>query len=333
MATDWQNWWKAYQRKNKNAKMSDPAVQKKWREWQSRRDPGEGGPGAGRVPGLSPDGTAPATPPSGGGGGGGGTDGGGGGGSPTTTPQPPPTNLDYEKAIKALEDRLNNLQTLYNTKRSDLYSGTRDQLLTQGYFDTLDKVENAQTTNSGGNVSYKFSYGPDGRLYRQAYMTNTNNLAARGMASGSVLEAAQRQARDSIDSQRSTALTGYQKAVDQATSDQGTELSGVTDKLRDTRVDYAAWQKDQSVAPPSAVDPNAAANSGASNTVGAGTTPTDTTGTTTTTTRRSNPNILGRGATRSAAVTQARKAVPGVKLEIRQRGGGKGYVAVRKPKR
>jgi len=334
MATDFENWFAAYLRTHPKAKKSDPTTQSKWRAWRTAhpKDPGEGGPGAGRIPPPGTPGTvtpeqanpapapqqeqpaSPSTP------------------DPAPAPKPPPTNAQYDQQINAINQRITNLPTLYDTKRTGLYTNTRQQLLDQGYFDQLAQATDqaAVDTKNDQGVKYKFSYGPDGRLYRQAYMTTTNNLAARGMASGSVLEAAQRSARDSIDAQRAQALSGYNNAQDQTFTDQTTERTGLDTNLTNTRINYAAWQADQNQpTPTSTVDANAGANTNASTTVNSGTTPTDQTGTSTV---KPKTQILGVGKTRSAAVTAARQKVPGVRLEIRTRGGGKGYVAVRSPK-
>ena len=245
-------------------------------------------------------------------------------------PKAPPTNANFDQQIAAINQRITNLPTLYDTKRTDLYSNTREQLLNGGYFDSLATANDATKTSNDQGVSYKFSYGPDGRLYRQAYMTNTNNLAARGMASGSVLESAQRQSRDVIDGQRAQAITNYNTAQNQTFGDQTSEKTGLDTQLTNTKIQYGTWQGDQNAPTPTdTVDPNAAASTNASTTVGTGTTPTDQTGTSTV---RARPQILGTGKTKSAAVTAARQKVPGVRLEIRTRGGGKGFVAVRSPK-
>jgi hypothetical protein len=331
-AMDYKTWLAAWRRRNPNH-TPGPNDGANLRDlfWTYRFKAGSPIPGSEKrlqEMGLMP--RTPAPAPAGGGGGGG--DGGGDGGGGQQEKKPPPTNLQFEQSIQAIQGRIDKLPELYNTKRSDLYTDTRKGLLEQGYFDTLATTEAADKTTEGGNVSYKFTYGPDGKLYRQAYMTTQNNLAARGMASGSVLEAAQRDARSQIDTARSSALDGYTRAVNQATGDQKTELAGLGDKLTDTRREYGDWQAGQNVTPPTTTtDPNAAAGSTASNTVSGTTGVTDTTATPNT--ARRNPNILGRGATRSAAVTQARKAVPGVKLTVKKRGGGKGFVAVRVPKR
>lgn len=356
---NFQQWFAAHKRRNPKAKINE-RTRDLYRAWLRRnpRDPGEGGPGAGRVPGLTPEvgrpsapapvaAPAPAAP------------------APPAPPPPPAAarqDAALERQILDLVDDRNNLSSKYNQQRDTASQGFRTGLLDAGFFDFVNRTsEETKTDDKGqplyrpmefrevagtpqqnvrrlvavdnpspdsiptGNVTYKFQYGPDGRVYRQAYMSNANTFAARGV-SGSLVSDAQRSSRRAIDTARDQSIRNYNDTVDTIGRNQGTEDDNLTRAINSSNTAYQGWSGTQDVTLPTASAAAAPADASGVNNVVAPSVPTPSpTG--------DNGNLgswtvgaAGRNATsRLNKLVKARN--PGVSFRIVKRGNR--YVAVR----
>jgi hypothetical protein len=358
---NFQEWFAAHRRRHPNAVINE-RTRDLYRAWlrNNPRDPGEGGPGRGRVPELPPQPQPPAQPnnqpqgpdpnP-----------------SPTapTPPAAPRIDAGREREILNLVDQRNLLPADYNRQRNRSATNFRTGLLDNGYFDTVDlssqetttdaqgnplarymqfntinnpsnasaqQVRQLQTTTAPagtarpeGNISYRFTFGPDGRIYRQAYMRNADTFAARGV-SGSLVSDAQRQSRQSIDTARDRSIQNYNDAVGQINQNQTNDDTRLTTAITTGNTGYSQWtgQQDTTLgAAPGPSTPAPSDASGANNVV----TPTPpapspTSGNLGTWT------VRAAGANAAPRLTrQVRDRNPGVSFRIVRRGNR--YVAVR----
>jgi hypothetical protein len=212
------------------------------------------------------------TPPSGGDGGGGG---GGGGGGDAAPQGPPPVvapriDASQELGIGQLYTARNLLPRQYNSQRNTAATNSRAGLLDAGFFDNIDisSEEGARTGKSAtfetydidgqpggqqgrrvvtaddpqyeGNVTYKFKYGPDGRLYRQAYMNTANSFASRGVYSSSLVGDTNRRNLQSMDASRDQSIRNYNNLVDQIGGNQATDDRNLTNQIDTGNVAYQA---------------------------------------------------------------------------------------------
>jgi hypothetical protein len=301
---NFQEWFTAHRRRNPNAKINE-RTRDLYRAWlrNNPRDPGEGGPGAGRVPGLTPEMAQPQPQPqpqqpSG----------------PSAPAQPSPPaapriDAGREREILNLVDQRNLLPADYNRQRNRSATNFRTGLLDNGYSDTVDlssdetttdaqgnplarymqfntinnpsdasaqQVRQLQTTTAPagtprpeGNISYRLSLGPDGRIYRQAYMRNADTFAARGV-SGSLVSDAQRQSRQSIDTARDRSIQNYNDAVRQINQNQTNDDLRLSTAITTGNTGYSQWtgQQDTTLgAAPSPSTPAPSDTSGANNVV------------------------------------------------------------------
>lgn len=78
------------------------------------------------------------------------------------------------------------------------------------YTQQAGSVANAFNPTGVPDINYGLVQGADGRSYLQAYSGTSHNFASRGVASGSQVDVAQRDARLPLDLQRQQAYTGMQ---------------------------------------------------------------------------------------------------------------------------
>ena len=277
---NFQEWFAAHRRRHPNAVINE-RTRDLYRAWlrNNPRDPGEGGPGRGRVPELPPQPQPPAQPnnqpqgpepnP-----------------SPTapTPPAAPRIDAGREREILDLVNQRNLLPAQYNQQRNTAATNFRSGLLDGGYFDSIgigsdetrtdaqgnplarymqfntvnnpndpnaQQVRQLQSTTPAagtpqpeGNISYRFTYGPDGRIYRQAFMRNADSFAARGV-SGSLVSDAQRQSRTAIDSSRDQSIRNYNNTVNQINRNQSTDDTSLTRSIDTGNVGYSQWTGQQ----------------------------------------------------------------------------------------
>ena len=272
-----QQWFAAYRRSNRNARINK-RTRDLYRAWlkNNPRDPGEGGPGAGRVPNLTPQ-TGQGAPASGGGDG---SSSGTGGTTTTSDPFKGRTDAGRESEILNLYSRLNELPAQYNLQRNRAATGTQAGLLDAGFFDQVGisseesastakktefKDEQRQVTNPDGttstvtvrvpvqsdyaegeakpegNVTYKLKYGPDGRLYRQAYVRTADTFAARGVYSSSLLNDAKGQSRQSLDTARDQSIRNYNNTVDTIAGNQTNDTTSLNTGITTGNAGYTQW--------------------------------------------------------------------------------------------
>jgi len=105
--------------------------------------------------------------------------------------------------------------------------------------------------NYEGNVTYRFRYGTDGRLYRQAYMNTANAFGARGIRSSSLINDTNTRNLQSFDTNRDQSIRNYNETVAQIGRNQTTEDTRLTDQITTGGVGYANWTGQQDVALPS----------------------------------------------------------------------------------
>jgi hypothetical protein len=362
-----QEWFAAHRRRNPNAKINE-RTRDLYRAWlrNNPRDPGEGGPGRGRIPDLA-GGSQPEAPQGGGGSGGGSGGGGGGGGQQQTTPPQfsGRTDAGRETGILNLYGQLNELPARYNLQRNRAATGTQAGLLDAGFFDQVGlssqeapstaqkaafKDDQREVTNPDGtkstvtvrvpvlsdyaagdakpvgDITYKLKYGPDGRLYRQAYTRAADTFAARGVYSSSLLRDSQGQSRQSLDTARDQSIRNYNNTVNQIASNQSDDTTSINRQIGTENTGYTQWTGQQDVTLPSMGTPttNSTDNSGANNVVtppsGSSNTPP--------------PGNLGAWTVRAAGANaiprltrQVRDRNPGVSFRVVRRGNR--YVAVR----
>jgi hypothetical protein len=274
-----QEWFEAHKRRNPNAKIN-ATTRDLYRAWlrNNPRDPGEGGPGAGRVPGYTGESPQPAPPPA------------AAAPAPAPPPGPPPTiaprvDAAQELGLQNLARDRNLLPSQFNSRRNRVATGLQSGLLDSGYFDTVDMTSEqgpstakymdfatvdadgqpggqqvrrfqevsrpADAPNYEGNVTYRFRYGPDGRLYRQAYMNTANAFGSRGIRSSSLITDTNKSNMQSFDTSRDQSIRNYNETVAQIGRDQTTEDTRLTDQITTGGVGYANWTGNQDVALPS----------------------------------------------------------------------------------
>lgn len=270
-----------------------------------------------------------------------------------------------ERGILNLYGQLNELPARYNIQRNRAATGIQAGLLDAGYFDqvglssseaasTAQKTEfkdeqrtvtNPDGTTSNvtvrvpvqtaygsseakpeGNVTYKLTYGPDGRLYRQAYVKSADAYASRGVYSSSLLKDSQSQSRQAIDTSRDQSIRNYNSTVGQIATNQGSDTTGINAQINQSNAGYTQWTGQQDAVLPSLTSPTTSStdNSGANNVVTPSTpsTPGSTSG------NLGSWTVKAAGKNANARLTQAvRKRNPGVSFKIVKRGGK--YVAVR----
>lgn len=278
---NFQEWFAAYKRRNPSAKINEK-TRDLYRKWLANhpRDPGEGGPGAGRVPGYTGESPTPgaaqtqqpAPAP-----------------SPPATPAPPATiaprtDAAQELGLQNLARDRNLLPQQFNSQRNRVATNLQSGLLDSGYFDTVDlssemgpstaKYMGFQTVdadgqpggqqvrkfqevsrpadapNYEGNVTYRFRYGADGRLYRQAYMNTANAFGARGIRSSSLITDNNARNLQSFDTGRDQSIRNYNETVAQIGRNQTTEDTRLTGQIDTDGLSYAKWTGEQDVALP-----------------------------------------------------------------------------------
>lgn len=284
---NFQEWFAAHKRRNPNAKINE-RTRDLYRAWlkNNPRDPGEGGPGAGRVPGLPASGVTPSNP------------------TPTTPPAqaepagPPPTiaarvDAQQELGITNLNNARNLLPAQFNSQRNRAATNFRGGLLDSGYFDDIgitseqaasdaktltfqdvdadgqpggQQVRKATETAAPGfegNITYKFQYGTDGRLYRQAYMNAANSFGSRGVFSSSLVGDTNRNNLRAMDANRDQSFRQYNDLVGQIGGNQSTETTRLDSQIDEARTGYAGWSGNQDVTIPSTTNtPSTTDNSG-----------------------------------------------------------------------
>lgn len=350
---DFQQWFAAYRRRNPNAKINEK-TRDLFRAWQ-RNNPSGNTTGTSTAAGSAWDARSGTAAP------GAGTPGPPAPAAPAPPPPPAAARRDaaLEQQILNLVNDRNLLPTKYNQQRNRAATGFRSGLLDGGFFDTvgisseetftdangnplwrpmefreeagtpqqnrvsLQAVQNPDTANRPqGNVTYKFSYGPDGRIYRQAFMGNANAFAARGV-SGSLVRDAQRQSRQAIDTARDQSIRNYNQTVDDIGRNQGTEDTNLTNAITTGNTSYQGWSGSQDVTMPATPAPAAApADASGANNVVAPNIPTPPQGNLGTWT------VKAAGANAVPRLTrQVRDRNPGVNFRIVRQGNR--YVAVR----
>ena len=201
------------------------------------------------------------------------------------------TDAGRESEILNLYSQQNELPARYNIQRNRAATGTRSGLLDAGYFDNVGisseeapstarktefkdetrTVTNADGTTSQvvvrtpvqsdyaagearpeGNVTYKLSYGPDGRLYRQAYVRAADAFASRGVFSSSLLSTNQRQSRQSLDTARDQSIRNYNNTVDQIAGNQQTDTTNLDRQISTNNSSYTQWTGQQDATLPQA---------------------------------------------------------------------------------
>lgn len=296
---NFQQWFAAYRRRNPKATINRK-TRDLFRAWQ-RNNPSGNTTGTSSAAGSAWDAKSGTAAP------GAGTPGPPAPAAPAPPPPPaaPRRDATLEQQILKLVNDRNLLPTKYNEQRNRAATGFRSGLLDGGFFDTVDisseekltddkgnplwrpmefreeagtpqqnrvslqAVQNPdQSTRPPGNVTYKFSYGPDGRIYRQAFMGNANAFAARGV-SGSLVRDAQRQSRQAIDTARDQSIRNYNQTVEDIGTNQGTEDTNLTTAITTGNTAYQGWSGSQDVTMPAAPAPAAAPAdaSGANNVV------------------------------------------------------------------
>lgn len=282
--------------------------------------------------------------------------------APPAPPAAPRIDAGRESEIMALVNQRNLLPAEYNSQRNRAATNFRSGLLDSGFFDTVDISSEERTTDASGNplftplefqsvnnpanpqsqqvrqlvartpganeprpqgnITYKFSFGPDGRIYRQAFMRNADTFAARGVR-GSLVSDAQRQSRQSIDTARDQSINNYNNTVETIGRNQGTDTQRLSSAITTGTAGYGQWTGQQDTTMPGGVTPGAA--------------PQDASGTNNVVT----PNVptppagnLGSWTVRAAGsnavprlTRQVRDRNPGVNFRIVRQGNR--YVAVR----
>lgn len=359
---DFAQWFAAYRRRNPNAKLNANTkddLLRRYNNWKANNPSGNttgtstsagsawdartgtDAPGAGTPGADTPEPPAPVAP------------------APPPPPAAARRDAALEQQILNLVNDRNLLPAKYNQQRNRAATGFRSGLLDGGFFDTIDIGSEEKTTDANGNplwrpmefreeagtpqqnrvslqavqnpdqskrpegnVTYKFSYGPDGRIYRQAFMGNANAFAARGV-SGSLVRDAQRQSRQAIDTARDQSMRNYNNTVEDIRRNQGTEDTNLTTAITTGNTAYQGWSGTQDVTMPAAPAPSAAPAdaSGANNAVTPNipTPPQGNLGTWT---------VKAAGANAAPRLTRQVKARnPGVNFRIVRQGNR--YVAVR----
>ena len=115
----------------------------------------------------------------------------------------------------------------------------------------LDEVPKPADQNFEGNITYRLRYGPDGRLYRQAYMNTANAFASRGVYSSSLIGDTNRRNMESLDTARSTSIRNYQDTIDQIGRNQSTEDTRLTNQIGEANTGYSQYSGQQDVTLPS----------------------------------------------------------------------------------
>jgi len=178
----------------------------------------------------------------------------------------PSTNPLYEGRWAGIMAKLGQLSGNWNTKRQTNATNASLFAKESGLSDETSVAESARTAGdatlgTGDSVSYKIVMGPDGKAYRQAYMSQQANVGARNWG-GSEDTSRQWQARQDLNAQRDKLTTGL--GTDQAGTviNQGTELTGLTDQAQGIAGDYGGWKVDTAAAAKAVADAAAGGGGG-----------------------------------------------------------------------
>lgn len=302
--------------------------------------------------GVMPRPAAPAPAPAGDAGGGGATT------PPVFTGR---TDAAREMELLNLYSRLNEVPAQFNLQRNRAATGTQAGLLDAGYFDQVGisseeapsnarktayvneqrEVTNPDGTKSmvnvrvpqqtdyaageakpEGNVSYKLKFGPDGRLYRQAYVRAADAFASRGVYSSSLVSDTSKTNRMNLDTARDQSIRNYNNTVETIGQNQVGSEKELNSAITTGNLGYAKWTGEQDAILPSTAAPTISSSDPSTvNNISAA--PAPKTG-----------EVIGSWSVKMAGknaiprlTTAYRKKNPNVSFKIVRRGGR--YVAVR----
>lgn len=200
-------------------------------------------------------------------GGGSGGDGGGGGGG-GTTPATPPTNQAYIDLINGIQGQIDALPTDFNLKRSTLATDYATNLSEAGLADTGTTQEVRDSTNPNNpNIKYRVVLSPDGRMYRQAYLSVGAGMAKRGFSSSSDAVDQQAEERRVLNLRRDKALRDFSTQQGGLDSQQAQRATDLGTQLGQAQTNYTNWQQGQEAL--SRPDPTSPDASGAGGSDGA----------------------------------------------------------------
>lgn len=232
------------------------------------------------------------------------------------------TNPSYEIGFGNLRTQLGQIGSSYNTGRNTLAQSTRSAANVAGLSDRTDVEEASRTAGNDvlgttGAVTYKVRMGPDGRAYRQAFLSTGANVGSRSWG-GSDDKAGQWSARQALNTQKSRMLDDFTTKQNQSVLDQGRDETGKIGEIATNISDYGQWKIGATPNSPSGLD--AAGGGGASDAPPADDGPDVPAN-----------NIIWKGANapnKAAINALAKNKYGGRKVVIKKRGGNKGYVAV-----
>lgn len=99
-------------------------------------------------------------------------------------------------------------------------------------------------TKPQGDITYKLKLGPDGRLYRQAYMKVADTMAARGVYSSSLINDTNRQNQQNLDTSRDSIIRGLDTTTFNIGQQQIAAANDINSAIGSAVPRYAQYQAD-----------------------------------------------------------------------------------------
>lgn len=156
------------------------------------------------------------------------------------------TNPAFETDFQRLLTKLGGVGSQANSDREGYANTARTAANTQGLSDETQVLEDKRTAGNAAlgtsdAVTYKVKLGPDGRAYRQAYLTTSANYGARGWG-GSEEAASQWRARQDLNSARDNITDGLTGQQNTSVVQQGKDESSVMGDISKNVTDYGTWK-------------------------------------------------------------------------------------------
>jgi hypothetical protein len=164
----------------------------------------------------------------------------------------PLTNPLYESQFGGYLTQLGQLAGTYNTAREGAANISALSAKNSGLSDTTSvltdqTVAGNDTLGTKPSMTYKIVMGPDGRAYRQAFMSVGAQVGARNWG-GSEDVSRNWSARQDLNAQRTKLGTDLTTEQSRLTGEQGKEQTGITTNMNNLIGNYGKWKIDNAAA-------------------------------------------------------------------------------------
>ncbi len=149
-------------------------------------------------------------------------------------------NAGYEAQSADIDTRLRAQPGIYNPQRMNLADTAQNSLWDQGFTENTGGPKVDQTTPNG-DMTYKLTIGPDGRLYRQQYQAVRTSQNARGKLFSSQTVDRTTETGRTLNAARDQVQRGFgdaQTGVTAAEQAQATDLASARQMIQGQYADY-----------------------------------------------------------------------------------------------